>query len=76
MIKRIKDDRKISLERLSKTCGVSVNHLKRIENGHKPSSETLKGIAKTLKVDFAFLKFFVDSARKKRNRTKPNRKKR
>ena len=76
MIKRIREDRKISLERLSKACGVTVNHLKRIENGRKPSSETLKRIAEALKVDFAFLKFFIDSARKKRNRTKPNRKKR
>ncbi|MCJ7645663.1 helix-turn-helix transcriptional regulator [bacterium] len=76
MIKRIREDRKISLERLSKTCGVTVNHLKGIENGHKPSSDTLKRIAEVLKVDFAFLKFFMDSARKKRNRTKPKRKKR
>ncbi|HVP35512.1 MAG TPA: helix-turn-helix transcriptional regulator [Terriglobales bacterium] len=76
MIKRIREDRKISLERLSKACGVSENHLKRIENGHKPSSETLKKIAKVLKVDYAFLKFFVDSALKKRNNTKRNRKKR
>jgi len=76
MIKRMREDRGISLEKLSKTCGVSVNHLKRIENGHKPSSETLKRIAEALKVDFAFLKFFMDSAERKRNRTKPNRKKR
>jgi transcriptional regulator with XRE-family HTH domain len=78
MIKRIREDRKISLERLSKTCGVSVNHLKRIEKGRKPSSATLKRIAEALKlkVDFAFLKFFIDLAWKKRNRTKPNRKKR
>jgi len=76
MIKRIREDRKISLERLSKACGVSENHLKRIENGFKPSSETLRKIAKALKVDFAFLKFFLDSAWKKRNKTKPNRKKR
>ena len=75
MIKRIREDRKMSLERLSKTCGVSVNHLKRIENGHKPSSETLKRIAEALKVDFAFLKFFMDSAWKKRNRIKRKRKK-
>jgi len=75
VIKRMREDRGISLEKLSKTCGVTVNHLKRIENGHKPSSETLKRIAKALKVDFAFLKFFMDSAWK-RNRTKPNRKKR
>jgi len=76
MIKRIREDRKISLERLSKTCGVTVNHLKRIENGHKPSAETLKKIAEALKVDFAFLKFFMDSTWKKRNKTKRNRKKR
>ena len=68
MIKRIREDRGISLERLSKTCGVSVNHLKRIENGHKPSSETLKRMANALKVDFAFLKFFIDSVERKRNK--------
>ena len=73
MIKRIRKDRKISLERLSKTCGVTVNHLKRIENGHKPSSETLKRIAEALKVDFAFLKFFMDSAERKRNKKRPYR---
>lgn len=73
MIKKIREDREISLERLSKTCGVSVNHLRKIENGHKPSPETLKRIAMVLKVDFAFLKFFVDSAWKKRNGTKRKR---
>jgi transcriptional regulator with XRE-family HTH domain len=76
MFKKIREDRKMSLEGLSKACGVGINHLKRIENGHKPSSETLKKIANALKVDFAFLKFFVDSAWKKRNRTKRNGKKR
>ncbi len=76
MIKRIREDREMSLQRLSKACGVSENHLKRIENGFKPSPETLEKIAKALKVDYAFLKFFVDSAWKKRNKTKLNRKKR
>jgi transcriptional regulator with XRE-family HTH domain len=75
MIKRIREDRKMGLERLSKTCGVSENHLKRIENGHKLSPQTLKKIAKALKVDYAFLKFFVDSAWKKRNKTKRKREK-
>ncbi len=76
MIKKIREDRKISLERLSKDCCVSVDLLKRIENGYKPSPEILKKIARALKVDYAFLKFFVDSAWKKRNKTKRKGKKR
>lgn len=76
MIKRMREERGMSLERLSKACGVSENHLKRVENGFKPSPETLKKIAEALKMDYAFLKFFVDSAWKKRNKTKRNGKKR